>query len=331
MVDIPTASRRNPCGQERKGQRLPRDPCDRNRTKYATICYHTRCIQSLSFVAFDNSICISSIRDIFSSLNLCFLLFSSMFTKSRMANMCNGFFPRASRLFFLSFCIHLFSMSISFLFLSRLSVSLLAFGSRFIFHPPLPLLPRLLSRCLLCQRLLSAASTAGLWYTGSMVSRYTPATAAPSPRPLGEPVRFPRCVSPGPAAPARPPPQSLPRCPLTTPLIRRTVLCRPSHAATTLLLARPQGCINYRFIGMPPFLWAHYRQTSIPRDESRCIFNDWVDICLKGMWKMISCQYTRVSNLKLVLRILTNVKSYLDYLALSNERRDFIPQFGVHK
>lgn len=60
-------------------------------------------------------------------------------------------------------------------------------------------------------------STAGLWYTGSMVSRYTPATAAPSSRPLGEPVRSPA------ASRRRPPPfsdlppsQLLPRCPLTT-------------------------------------------------------------------------------------------------------------------
>lgn len=210
-----------------------------------------------------------------------------------MANTCNGFSSRFA-IFLPSFLhpslLYIYLVSIS---ISSLSVSLPASGSRFIFHPPLPLLSRLLSRCLLCQRLLSAASTAGLWYTGSMVSRYTPATAAPSPRPLGEPVRFPRCVSPGPAAPARPPPQSLPRCPLTTPLIRRTVLCRPSHAATTLLLARPQGCINYRFIGMPPFLWAYY---SKPRylETTVSLHFHWGDICLKGMYKM------RASNLKLV-------------------------------
>lgn len=64
-------------------------------------------------------------------------------------------------------------------------------------------------------------STAGLWYTGSMVSRYTPATAASSPRPLGEPMRSP-------AASRRAPPTASPvlrspavavataRCPLTT-------------------------------------------------------------------------------------------------------------------
>lgn len=86
MVDIPTACRRNPRHQERKGQRLPRDPCDRNRTKHATICYHTRCIQSLSFVAFDNSISISSIRGISSSLNLCFFVASS----SRVREKANG-------------------------------------------------------------------------------------------------------------------------------------------------------------------------------------------------------------------------------------------------
>lgn len=108
-------------------------------------------------------------------------------------------FLRASRLLFLSFYISSLCLSRFYLVYLSLSLSLLASGSLFIFLPPLPsplpLLSRLLSRCLLCQRLLSAASTAGLWYTGSMVSRYTPATAAPSSRPLGEPVRFPRCLS----------------------------------------------------------------------------------------------------------------------------------------
>lgn len=80
-------------------------------------------------------------------------------------------------------------------------------------------------------------STAGLWYTGSMVSRYTPATTAPSPRPLGEPMRSP-------AASRRAPPTASPvlRSPavaVATALsshhspIRRTVLCRPSRAAST--------------------------------------------------------------------------------------------------
>jgi len=85
--------------------------------------------------------------------------------------------------------------------------------------------------------LLRSESTAGLWYTGSMVSRYTPATAAPSPRPLGEPMRSP-------AASRRAPPTASPvlRSPVVavaTALsshhspIRRTVLCRPSRAAST--------------------------------------------------------------------------------------------------
>lgn len=36
-VDIPTAHRRNPCGQEGKGHGLPRDPCDRNHTQRYTV------------------------------------------------------------------------------------------------------------------------------------------------------------------------------------------------------------------------------------------------------------------------------------------------------
>lgn len=67
-------------------------------------------------------------------------------------------------------------------------------------------------------------STAGLWYTGSMVSRYTPATTAPSPRPLGEPMRSPAASRRAPPTASRQPPpfsdlppsQLLPRCPLTT-------------------------------------------------------------------------------------------------------------------
>lgn len=99
-------------------------------------------------------------------------------------------------------------------------------------------------------------STAGLWYTGSMVSRYTPANAAPSPVPRGTRA-FPRCLPPGPA-------DDLPRSPVFCRRSCYRVVLSPlsylaNHALPPLsrrlhvLLARPQGRIN-RFIGMSLFL-----------------------------------------------------------------------------
>lgn len=96
----------------------------------------------------------------------------------------------------------------------------------FLFLSPSPPLSRCSRGC--CREACFASdyylprseSTAGLWYTGSMVSRYTPATAAPSPVPSGNP-----CIPPPPPAGSRrrpppfsglPPSQLLPRCPLTT-------------------------------------------------------------------------------------------------------------------
>lgn len=100
-------------------------------------------------------------------------------------------------------------------------------------------------------------STAGLWYTGSMVSRYTPATTAPSPRPPRGTRAFPRCLPPGPA-------DGLPRSPISRRRsCYRVVLSPLSYPANRalpplsrrlhVLLARLQGRINCRFIGTSLF------------------------------------------------------------------------------
>lgn len=130
--------------------------------------------------------------------------------------------------------------------------------------------------------LLRSESTAGLWYTGSMVSRYTPATAAPSSRPLGEPVRSP-------AASRRAPPTASPvlRSPavaVATALsshhspIRRTVLCRPSRAASTFC---SRDSRDVSTVDLPESLFYRpTRQTSMSHNDS--ILNEWVDLPLTG-------------------------------------------------
>lgn len=102
-------------------------------------------------------------------------------------------------------------------------------------------------------------STAGLWYTGSMVSRYTPATATPVLRPLGEPMHSPASSR---RAPTASPVLQSPAVAVATALsshhspIRRTMLCRPSRAASTFYSrgSRDVSTVNlsecYFFIGL---------------------------------------------------------------------------------
>lgn len=172
----------------------------------------------------------SILHGISSSLNLfaLLLLLFSAFHGKRTMNTCSEFPP-------------LFDLSLSQYPLSAPSLHL--FLSVFFYFSPLCPLSRYSrgycrAACFASDYYLPRSeSTAGLWYTGSMVSRYTPATTAPSPRPLGEPVRSP-------AASRRVPPTASPvlRSPavaVATALsshhspIRRTVLCRPSRAAST--------------------------------------------------------------------------------------------------
>ena len=114
-------------------------------------------------------------------------------------------------------------------------------------------------------------STAGLWYTGSMVSRYTPATATPSSRPLKEPMRSP-------AASRQAPPSASPRSPISRRRsCYRVVLSPLSYPANRalpplshrlhVLLAKLQGRINRRFVGIP-FFYGPARQTSMSRNDN---------------------------------------------------------------
>lgn len=144
----------------------------------------------------------------------CFLFFVSH--GKRTANTCSEFPP------LFDLCLPLY-LSVFFLFLSPLSrcsrgcCREACFASDYY-------LPR-------------SESTAGLWYTGSMVSRYTPATATPSPRPLREPMRSPAASRQAP--PSASPVHRSPAVAVATALsshhspIRRTVLCRPSCTAST--------------------------------------------------------------------------------------------------
>lgn len=152
-VDIPTAHRRNPCGQEGKGHGLPRDPCDRNHTRHATIYCHTRCVQPLSFV-YRPAILSRAARFTVSPLrwiSALLLLLSSAFHGKRTTNTCSEFPPLFDLCLPLPMCCSLslpnplcLSLRI-FLFLSPSPL------------PPFSLLSRLLPRSVLCQRLLSAA------------------------------------------------------------------------------------------------------------------------------------------------------------------------------
>lgn len=114
-------------------------------------------------------------------------------------------------------------------------------------------------------------STAGLWYTGSMVSRYTPATAAPSPVPSGNP-SVPPLPPAGPRRMASPVLRS-PAVAVATALsshhssIRRTVLCRPSRAASTFCSRGPRD-VSTDLSECRFFFYRSTRQTSIPRNDS---------------------------------------------------------------
>lgn len=114
-------------------------------------------------------------------------------------------------------------------------------------------------------------STAGLWYTGSMVSRYTPATAAPSPVPSGNPSVPPL----PPAGPRRrpppfsglPPSQLLPRCPLTTLLSGEPCFAAPLAPPPRFAREAP-GTYQPSIYRNAAFFYRSTRQTSIPRNDS---------------------------------------------------------------
>lgn len=251
-IDIPTAHGRNPCGQEGKGHGLPRDPCDRNRTRHATIYCHTRYVQTtiqpLSFV-YRPAILSRSARFTISPLrriSALLLLLSSALHGKRTANTCSEFPPLFDP------CLPLPTLPST---SPEPSLPLCVFF--FISSPSLPCYSRGCFRgaCFASDYYLPRSeSTAGLWYTGSMVSRYTPATATPSPRPLGGTRAFPRCFPLGPA-------DGLPRSPISRRRsCYRVVLSPLSYPANRalpplsrrlhVLFARLQGRINCRFIAI---------------------------------------------------------------------------------
>lgn len=121
-------------------------------------------------------------------------------------------------------------------------------------------------------------STAGLWYTGSMVSRYTPATAAPSPRPLGEPMRSPAASrrAPPTASPFSdlPPSQLLPRCPLTTLLSGEPCFAAPLAPPPRFAREAP-GTYQPSIYRNADFFYRPTRQTSTSRNDNpaKCRMN----------------------------------------------------------
>lgn len=214
MVDIPTARRRNP--RKLGGEGVQSLPCDRNRTKHATICYHSRRVRATFFFVSKHIIVLSRYDRYLFVVNICLcVVFNLHVHGKRAVNTCSGFSLCFDLRFFPPPPLSLSPARFFFLFLLCLSLSELFFT--------LPLPPpfsRLLPRevCFASDYYLPRSeSTAGLWYTGSMVSRYTPATATSVPS--GNP-----CVFPFPPAqsavgrPRCPAATSLPRCPLTTPL-----------------------------------------------------------------------------------------------------------------
>jgi len=215
---------------------------------------HTRCVQPLSFV-----------------YRLAILSRSARFTISPLRWIFCYFFPprpleneRRTRV--ANFLRSLTSVSLSLCHSLPLPNSLCLFLYFFYFSPPLLLFLWLLREACFASDyyLPRSESTAGLWYTGSMVSRYTPATATPSLRPLGEPMRSP-------LPPARAPPTASPvlRSPaaVATALsshhspIRRTVLCRPSRAASTFC---SRGSRDVSTVDLSE-CHSFYRPTGVPR------------------------------------------------------------------
>lgn len=147
----------------------------------------------------------------------------------------------------------------------------------FFYFPSLPLLSQAAveKRALPATTICRSESTAGLWYTGSMVSRYTPAFTAPSPRPRGEPMRSPAASrrAPPPASSARPLPQLLPRCPLTTPLSGE-----PCFTAPLVLCSRGSRDVSTLGLSECQFFYEPTTQTLMSCNKNHVVISadDWI-------------------------------------------------------
>lgn len=180
-----------------------------------------------------------------SPLHLDFSCFFSPCTYSkRPANTCNRF-SLTSLSLPLSLTFHFYSLC--------LPLSLFFF---FLLLPPLLLACCCREECLASYYYLPRSeSTARLWYTGSMVSRYTPATAAPFPRPLDEPRAFPRFHPLGPTVDLPRSPAyalALPRCPLTPPLSGEPCFAAPLVLSASILCLL--GLRDVSTIGLSKYL-----------------------------------------------------------------------------